>query len=141
MGRFADTARAAWGLDVPDWVIRLAQEADAGSQTAAARTIGVSGSLVSQVLRNRYPGNLARIEELVTGKLMGAVIACPALGEIATSDCQAWRRKADAFVASNSLRVAMFRACNRCPVKLAEREAARSAQKAGTTTPIEETET
>jgi hypothetical protein len=60
------------------------------------------------------------VEELVRGVLMGATVDCPALGELPTSDCLTWRQRSKAFSGHNALRVQMYRACHRCPVKLAE---------------------
>ncbi|KAF0674343.1 hypothetical protein PMES_03377, partial [Profundibacterium mesophilum KAUST100406-0324] len=47
---------------------------------------------------------------------------CPALGTIPSNECRQWRRKADRFQGTNTLRVQMFKACNRCPIKLREKD-------------------
>lgn len=114
-----EIARASWGGDAPDWVLRLAEACDQTSQSKVAARIDRSASVVSQVLRNRYPGNVGAVEEMVRGALMQAVVTCPALGTIPADECQVWRKRADLFVGTNSLRVRMFRSCNRCPVKAA----------------------
>lgn len=111
-------ARAAWGADIPDWVEALAQACAAASQARVAARIGRHPSLVSQVLHGRYPGDLAGVEELVRGAFMRATLDCPAMGEIATDQCQKWRDRTRAFSGHNAQRVAMYRACIRCPVNV-----------------------
>jgi len=110
-----ETARAAWGEPLPDWVETLAIECAASSQSRVASALGRSGSLVSQVLRNRYKGDLAALEDAVRGVYMQARLHCPALGTIPTNICQDWRRKSRQFATGNPLRVRMYRACGRCP--------------------------
>lgn len=109
-------AKAAWGEAMPDWVERLALACEASSQARVATQLNRSPALVSNVLTNRYAGNLAAVEEVVRGVFMAAHVACPALGEIASSTCQDWRRQSHKMHTHNAQRVAMFRACNRCPI-------------------------
>lgn len=110
-----DTARAAWGDQMPDWVERLAQECASSSQSKAAQALGVSPAMVSTVLRGTYKGNMANVEERVRGALMRAVLTCPAIGEMPTHVCADWRRRAKSFTNTNALRVMMYRACISCP--------------------------
>lgn len=110
-----DIARAAWGKEMPDWIARLARECGERSQVSVAAAIGRSPALVSQVLRRKYPGDLGAVEEAVRGAFMGAQVTCPALGPIATHECQDWQRKARRFVNVNAQRVRMYRACHHCP--------------------------
>jgi len=110
-----DIARLAWGDRMPEWVETLARECAAHSQVNVANEIGRSPALVSQVLRRKYPGDLAAVEEAVRGAFMGAQVTCPALGPIATNECQEWQRKSRRFVNVNAHRVRMYRACHQCP--------------------------
>lgn len=110
-----ETAREAWGEAMPDWVARLAAECAATSQTRVAARMERSTTLVSQVLRAKYPGDLAAVEDVVRGVFEGAVVECPQLGTIPSNDCQDWRRKSLRFSSVNSMRVDMYRACHRCP--------------------------
>lgn len=110
-----DVAVAAWGEPLPDWVRVLAEKCAETSQREAAVVIGYSGSMVSQLLRNSYRGNLAAVEDAVRGAWMGATVECPVMGKIPTNACQEWRRKARKFASSNNHRVRMFRACRACP--------------------------
>lgn len=111
-----EIARAAWKPLTPDWIERLAEECAAGTQRSVAEKLGRSAGLISQVLRNKYPGDMASIEEAVRGAFMDAMIVCPALGNLPTDECQSWRRNSRHFVNTNSLRVRMYRACQNCPV-------------------------
>lgn len=110
-----EIAREAWGASMPDWVARLAAECAASSQTRVAARMERSATMVSQVLRAKYPGDLAAVEDVVRGVFMGATVTCPQLGTIPANACQDWRRKSQKFSSVNSLRVDMYRACARCP--------------------------
>lgn len=116
-----ETMRAAWGPDAPDWIVRLAEEAERTSQAKAAVRIGRSPALVSQTLHRRYTGDMGVVEELVRARIMGALVRCPSLGDLALSECRDWRAKAKAPSLVNAMRVRMFRACTRCPIYLEER--------------------
>lgn len=110
-----EIARAAWGEALPDWVERLAAECAASSQNKVAGQLNRSASLVSAVLRAKYAGDLAAVEDVVRGVFEATTVECPQLGTIPTNDCQDWRRKSLRFAPINSMRVDMYRACNRCP--------------------------
>lgn len=110
-----EIAQAAWGAALPDWVARLAAECAATSQNRVAALMGRSPTVVSQILRAKYPGDMAAMEDIVRGVFEGATVECPQLGTIPSNDCQDWRRKSARFSSVNSLRVDMYRACNRCP--------------------------
>ncbi|MGR3501576.1 hypothetical protein [Pseudaestuariivita sp.] len=111
-----DKAREAWGSELPDWVEAMAVACDDSSQNQVAKRIGRSSSVVSHVLRNAYPGDMAATEELVRGTFMSGRTDCPALGKIPSNECRLWRERAKSFSSHNAQRVQMFRACRRCPV-------------------------
>lgn len=111
------TAVACWGPDLPDWVRELAEQCEASSQSKVAARLGKSGALVSHVLRNKYQGNMAGVEQLVRGVFMNLKVDCPALGPTPANICRGWIEKSAKFSNENSERVRMFRACNRCPRK------------------------
>ncbi|MDJ0826975.1 MAG: helix-turn-helix transcriptional regulator [Rhodobacter sp.] len=113
---FAGVARAHWDEPVPDWIAKLAEACAASSQAQVARKLGISGTVISQVLRRKYPGSMANVEAAFRGVYMRQIVECPALGNLPTNECLDWRRKARRFVGSNALRVQMFRACARCPL-------------------------
>lgn len=110
-----ETARAAWNGAVPDWVMLLARACAETSQNAVAKRIGRSATLVSNVLRNKYPGDMTAVEEIVRGIYESRTLICPQLGVIGTNDCRDWQLAARSYSPENSLRVTMYRACNRCP--------------------------
>lgn len=110
-----ETAEAAWGRPLPDWVAALARACAVSSQAQVARQLGRSGAVVSQVLRRTYAADTGRIEERVRGLFLDGRVLCPALGELPTHQCQDWRAKARQFAVGNPLRARMFRACNACP--------------------------
>jgi hypothetical protein len=111
----SETARAAWGDELPEWVSDLARECEATSQNKVAGQMGYSSSLISQLLHRKYPGDLAAIREIFVSVFQQELITCPALGDIPALDCREWREKAKAFVNTSNFRARMFRACNRCP--------------------------
>lgn len=110
------TIATAWGMSPPDWIAALAEECARTSQAKASAHIGRSPAVVSQALHNRYPGDMAVLEELVRANIMGAVVTCPALGSLPLSECRDWRDKAKNFAGTNAMRVRMFRACTHCPM-------------------------
>jgi len=110
-----DVARAAWGDALPDWVERMALQCAATSQNKVAARLGRSAALISQVLRNKYPGDLHAVEELFRGHFMAETVRCPELGALPLHECHDWMAKARHFQSTNTLRVRMYRACKRCP--------------------------
>lgn len=111
---FRANAVSAWGHPLPDWIEVLAQKCAESTQTAAAKRLGYSAGLVSQVLRKTYTGNLAAVEQAVRGAWMGSTVKCPAMGVIAADVCLEWRRKSKTFADTSNHRVRMYRACNAC---------------------------
>lgn len=109
-----ETARECWGEDLPDWVEALARECAATSQNQVAKRLERSSTLISQVLRAKYPGDLRAVEDLVRGHLMAETVACPSLGALPLHECRSWMAKAHQFQNTNSLRVRMYRACRTC---------------------------
>ena len=110
-----DVARAAWGEALPDWIEALAIECAKASQNRVAERLGRSAAMISQILRAKYPGDLAGFEERFRGVFQAQALDCPALGLIPSNECQDWRVKGKAFTPGNPLRTRMFRACAACP--------------------------
>lgn len=111
---FVARARAAWGDDVPGWIVALAEEANRTSGSAAAARIGYSPATVSQVLSRSYPGDLDRIQEKVAGALMGATVSCEVYGDIPRDRCLDLQQ---GFSATSSARARVYSVCRsgRCP--------------------------
>ncbi|WP_142850831.1 transcriptional regulator [Telmatospirillum sp. J64-1] len=107
-------ARVAWGEALPQWVQVLAEHCDATSQARTAKRIGYSGAVVSHVLKNVYPGDIAKVELAVRGALMAATVNCPVLGDLPTNECLEHQRRK--FAATNHVRVRLYRSCHGgCP--------------------------
>ena len=91
------------------WLEVLSQACRRSSQTAVAAQLGVSPAMVNQALRGRYQGDVERLQALVEGAYMGVCVACPVLGDVALNECL--EHQARPFAATNSQRVALYRAC------------------------------
>jgi hypothetical protein len=110
-----DVARAAWGDPLPEWIETLALACAQTSQAQVAKQLDRSAALISQLLRNKYPGDVVGLRERVMGVFMDGRVACPSLGEIAAQVCQDHRARSGTMELGNPLRRRMFRACNACP--------------------------
>lgn len=115
-----ETAREFWGRDAPEWVITLAKFCDKNSQKAAAQKIQRSPSLINQVLKNKYTGDLEGIQARVESAFSDTGVACPVLGDITGATCLG-HQKAD-YNPSNHIAVRLYVACQRCPFNLSRKE-------------------
>lgn len=106
-------ARAAWGQDMPDWVLIFATECDRGSVRSVADRIGYSPSVASQILSKTYLGRVDKIEAAVRGAFMGLTVVCPVLGELAVDKCLYHQGRK--FAPTNPMRVRLHRTCPTCP--------------------------
>ncbi len=110
-----ETAHAAWGETMPDWVRTLAKACAETSQNKVALRLNRSAALVSGVLRKTYKGDMGAVEDVVRGVFEAKTLECPALGTLPINECRDWQNKARSFVNVNSQRVRMYRACRGCP--------------------------
>lgn len=116
------TAATAWS-PVPDWIEALAEAAMRSTGTAVAARIGYSPAVVSDVLRNKYRGDIGRVEQAVRGALMGETVTCPVLGAIGRDRCVSEQRAP--FRAASSLTVRLYSACRAgCPNAFGRQEVA-----------------
>lgn len=108
-------AHLAWGDEIPDWILVLAEACRHSTQAAVAQKLSYSASTISQVLTNKYQlGDMRRVEQMVRGALMAETIPCPTLGDITRNICLEWQAKP--YAATSSLRAQMYRACRQpCP--------------------------
>ncbi len=119
-GRFSIIARDHWGGEAaPDWIVELAHQCDRVGQSAVARKMGGSVSVINETLRNKYKGRLDNVEAKVRGAYMGTTVECPVLDEIATDLCLSNQRLP--FSAGNPVRVALHKACPGCKHNRASR--------------------
>jgi len=115
-----ETANKAWE-SVPDWVLALAQTCDdQESQHQTAKRVGISATAVNQILKNKYPGSLPNVEKKVRAALMTDVVTCPVLGEIGSSQCL--ENQSKPFSAASSLKVQLWKACQKCEQNLNRKE-------------------
>lgn len=83
------------------------------SQAEAARAIGYSPAVVSQVLSGTYRGDVAAVLERVAETYGAETIVCPVCGVIPLGRCAENRRKP--FSSANPQSVRLARVCPRCP--------------------------
>ena len=100
-------------MSADDWIAALRAECARTSQIDVARRLGVSNTMVNQVLKGTYKGNWTGIETRFKGEFQGQTVACPVLGDISTRKCLDWQAKP--FATTNSLRMTMYTACRECP--------------------------
>ena len=106
-------ARAAWGNELPDWVLMFADQCDRSSVRAVCDRIRYSHSVGSQILSKTYQGRLDKVEAAIRGGFMGATVQCPVLGELTLDKCLYHQGRK--FAPTNPVRVALSRACPACP--------------------------
>lgn len=108
-----DKALIAWGEAMPREVRALALACRAQTAKAVAERLGYSGAVVSHVLANNYPGDMARVFVAIRGAFMGETVMCPVLDEIGRDRCLSEQVKP--FAATSSTRARLFHACKTCP--------------------------
>lgn len=79
---------------LPEWVEKLAERCDATSQNAVAKELGYSAAVISATLKNKYNGDLSRIEQRVKGAFMRADVVCPIMGTITGGQCTRYQHRA-----------------------------------------------
>lgn len=84
-----------------------------GSQSAVAKALGVSVTMVNQALKGSYLGNVDNLTRRIRGALMDQTHRCPVLGEINDKTCL--DEQSRPLVFTNPLRVSIYRACKTCP--------------------------
>lgn len=110
---FHARARAGWGTP-PEWIMCLADACARTTQTAVAAQLGVSGSMLSQALANRYPGDMVALEQRVRGALMGSTVDCPVLRVIRADRCLTEQQAR--FSSASSIRIRLYHECRAgCP--------------------------
>ncbi|MGF1723340.1 helix-turn-helix domain-containing protein [Photobacterium nomapromontoriensis] len=98
-------------MNQPEWLDVLRQELEVSgrSQNQLAAELGVSPSLLSQMLRGTYPGSTEMLQISVEGILMHREVMCPIKGSIPVNECAGHQNKP--FSSSNRERVKLYRAC------------------------------
>jgi hypothetical protein len=95
------------------WIDALAVACERGKAGSRRRANRLFECRLKQVLNGSYTGNLEKVRASVEGALMGAIVDCPAIGEIPRNHCidNQSRRQ---FSTTNPLRVQLHRACRTC---------------------------
>lgn len=99
----------------PEWLATLRSHAKAHRQRQAAKDIGYSGTVVNQVLKGTYTGDLKAVQAKVEGALMGAMVECPVIGEMPRNRCVEHQARSRNFATTNPLRVRLAKVCPTCP--------------------------
>lgn len=114
----ADAAIASWGggdkSKVPQWIMALATACDDHTQTRVAKQLGYSPSVVSQVLSNKYAGDMTRVREAVGAHILKERIPCPAEGTMPRRRCLELQERAGPPYASG-WHARIWRHCQTCP--------------------------
>lgn len=98
----------------PDWMRALRKAVESDGLKAVAFKLRRSRATISGVLNNNYAASTDRIAERVRGELMNKTHECPVLGAISPATCQ--DEQVRPFAATNSTRVAVYKACRSgCP--------------------------
>lgn len=95
-----------------DWLTVLREQCAHSSQAAVGKRLNYSATVVNQVLKGKYTGDLSAVQRAVEGALMGLTVNCPVIGELARNRCLDFQRRD--FAATNHLRVQLARACPTC---------------------------
>lgn len=84
------------------------------SQNKVAKELGFSSSMISQVLRGKYPGSIENLKLKVEGRYMNLTVSCPVKGEIPVDECR--EHQSRPFSSANRERVKLYRSCRSgCP--------------------------
>ncbi|PKG74212.1 transcriptional regulator [Shewanella sp. GutCb] len=90
------------------WQHILKEQAAAHGQEHVGKELGVSKTVVSQLINDKYPGDLKRMQKLVEGAYMNRMVHCPILGDIALHQCDKHQGNTST---SNPIRLRLYRAC------------------------------
>ncbi len=83
------------------------------SQAAVARMLGVSPAVVSTLLKDKYAGDVAQMEQRIRGHFLGEMVVCPVVGELGRQHCIEFQKRPKSY--TNPQRSALSSACPQCP--------------------------
>lgn len=95
-----------------DSMTLLKQAVAQSGQSAVARSLGYSASVVNQVIHNKYPGRMEKVLLRVAEVYGTDTIDCPVMGMITLKRCSAERKKP--FAATSPQRVRLYLSCRTC---------------------------
>lgn len=112
----ASTIKRAPGKLPPDVKDALAKAvARLKSQRLVGEQLNVSTAVISTLLKDKYAGNVATMEQRIRGQYMAETVVCPVLGNLSKRDCLDNQALPMAF--TNPVRAALGRACKSCPYR------------------------
>ena len=82
------------------------------SQSKVAEDLGISPAVVNNLLKDRYPGDVAGMADRIRGQYMAETVHCPVLGVLGRRHCLDYQARPLVF--TNSQRSALYRACKTC---------------------------
>lgn len=91
----------------------VAANETASSQTVVARELNVSTAVISQLLNDKYPGDIGVMAARIRGAYLGAVVQCPVYRTLAKNKCLEFQALPPAF--TNPLRSMLAQRCPACP--------------------------
>ncbi len=98
--------------DEPEYVIVLRDACNRQSQSVVAKRLGYSTTVINQVLKSKYKGDLDRVKSAIEGALLGVTVTCPILGPLISNKCL--ELQSLPFAATNPQRVKIYKACRKC---------------------------
>lgn len=101
------------------WLDLLRQKCEALGRRKVEAELGISKTTLSQVLNEKYPGNLDNIASKVTEAYSSDKVLCPVLGSITVQRCATEQSKP--FAATNPQRIKLWKACQTCPLNKANK--------------------
>lgn len=96
------------------WLEVLRQQVAEHGQPKVAKMLSVSTACISQVVNEKYPGDMRRIEKLVEGAFLQKCVNCPVLSQLPLHECM--KHQARKGISSNPLYMQLYKACRSgCP--------------------------
>lgn len=109
-----ERAEVAWGIDMPRWVMLLADAADRTSQRAVADRIDRSSGYVSRLINRNYAGSYEEAETIIRAAFGEEMVDCPVTGmPIPLQACVRNRRRTQPT--QNWFHLRLKRTCPDCP--------------------------
>ncbi len=90
----------------------------AGKQTTVAAALNVSGPVVSQLLKDKYMGDVPTLAARIRGLYMAETVTCPVMGTLGRNHCLDYQARPLAF--TNPQRAALHKACQTCSNRKAQ---------------------
>ncbi|MGR6871215.1 hypothetical protein ACU6U9_02650 [Pseudomonas sp. HK3] len=94
------------------WLQELRAQCQTTSQHKIAKILGYSPSVINQVLKGIYRGDIKKVEQKVRGAFLGETVGCPILGELERNKCIEHQNAKYSSV--NRLAVQLYRKCPSC---------------------------